>query len=108
MNYLYVHIIDMLNQGESPLKGEEPGLEDLIKKVVQANKFKCTSDFTKISDLDAVTLSIQTPFKDPKDLIPDFSALTDGIRLVGKNMKEGTLVVLESTITPGTTGGLAK
>jgi len=24
----------MLNRGESPLKGEEPGLEDLLKKVV--------------------------------------------------------------------------
>lgn len=100
--------IDMLNRGESPLKGEEPGLEDLIKKVVQANKFKCTSDFSKISKLDAVTLAIQTPFKDPKDLIPDFNALTEGIRLVGKNISEGTLVVLESTITPGTTNGMAR
>lgn len=100
--------VDMLNRGESPLKGEEPGLEDLIKKVVQANKFKCTSDFSKISELDAVTLSIQTPFKDSKDLIPDFSALTEGISLVGKNITEGTLVVLESTITPGTTNGMAR
>ncbi|MCD1294908.1 nucleotide sugar dehydrogenase [Methanocella sp. CWC-04] len=100
--------IDMLNRGESPLKGEEPGLEDFIKKVVQANKFRCTSDFSKISECDAVTLAIQTPFKDPKDLIPDFSALIEGIRLVGQNMSEGTLVVLESTITPGTTNGMAR
>ncbi|MCM1567405.1 MAG: nucleotide sugar dehydrogenase [Dehalobacter sp.] len=100
--------IDMLNRGESPLKGEEPGLEDLIKKVVTANKFKCTCDFSRISELDAVTLSIQTPFKDPKDLIPDFSALTEGLRLVGQNMVAGTLVVLESTITPGTTAGMAR
>ncbi len=55
--------IDMLNRGESPLKGEEPDFEDLIKKVVQANKFKCTSDFSKISELDAITISIQTPLK---------------------------------------------
>ena len=32
--------IDMLNRGESPLKGEEPGLEDLIGKVVKAGKFE--------------------------------------------------------------------
>jgi len=100
--------IDMLNRGESPLKGEEPGLEELIKKVVNANKFRCTSDFSKISGLDAVTIAIQTPFKNPKDLVPDFSALEEGIRLVGRNMSEGTLVVLESTITPGTTNGMAK
>jgi UDP-N-acetyl-D-mannosaminuronic acid dehydrogenase len=98
----------MLNRGESPLKGEEPGLEELIKKVVDGNKFRCTSDFSKISELDAVTLSIQTPFKDPKDLIPDFGALIDGLKLAGKYISPGALVVLESTITPGTTDGMAR
>ena len=65
--------IAMLNRGESPLKGEEPGLEDLLKKVVGENKFECTSDFSKIAELDAVTLSIQTPFLNKNDLLPDFS-----------------------------------
>ena len=100
--------IDMLNRGESPLKGVEPGLEDLIKRVVDAGKFCCTSDYSKIANLDAVTLSIQTPFLNPKDLIPDFSALFAGIREVGKYIPEGGLVVLESTITPGTTSGVAR
>jgi UDP-N-acetyl-D-mannosaminuronic acid dehydrogenase len=100
--------IDMLNLGESPLKGEEPGLEDLISKVVKAGKFECTPDFSRISELDAVTLAIQTPFANPKDLEPDFSALIEGIRNVGKYLKPGMLVVLESTITPGTTEGMAK
>ncbi|MGA2161233.1 MAG: nucleotide sugar dehydrogenase [Methanoregula sp.] len=100
--------IAMLNRGESPLKGEEPGLEELLKKVVSAKKFECTADFSKIAEMDAVTLSIQTPFKNKDDLIPDFSALNDGIRNVGKYLKPGMLVVLESTITPGTTTGPAR
>lgn len=100
--------VRMLNQGECPLKGEEPGLPDLLKKVVSEGKFSCTSDFLKISELDAVTIAIQTPFRDPKDLIPDFSALIDGILMTGKYIEEGALVVLESTITPGTTTGMAK
>lgn len=100
--------IDMLNRGESPLKGEEPGLEELINKVVKAGKFECTPDFSRISELDAVTLAIQTPFANPKDLEPDFSALIEGIRNVGKYLRPGMLVVLESTITPGTTEGMAK
>jgi UDP-N-acetyl-D-mannosaminuronic acid dehydrogenase len=100
--------IAMLNKGESPLKGEEPGLEDLLKKVVKAKKFACTSDFSKIATLDAVTLSIQTPFLNKEDLLPDFSALVEGIRNVGKYLQPGMLVVLESTITPGTTTGLAR
>jgi len=100
--------INMLNRGESPLKGEEPGLENLIKKVVEAGKFRCTSDFSKISEVDAVTLAIQTPFLSAESLEPDFGALIEGIRQVGKFLTRGTLVVLESTITPGTTEGIAR
>ena len=100
--------IDMLNRGESPLKGEEPGLEELISKVVQTGKFRCTSDFSRISEVDAVTLAIQTPFANAVDLEPDFGALIEGVKQVGRYLSEGMLVVLESTITPGTTEGLAK
>jgi UDP-N-acetyl-D-mannosaminuronic acid dehydrogenase len=100
--------IDMINRGESPLKGEEPGLEELLKKVTDAGKFECTSDFSRISDMDAVTLAIQTPFANAKDLEPDFGALIEGIRNVGKYLRPGMLVVLESTITPGTTVGMAR
>jgi len=115
--------IEMLNSGESPLKGDEPGLEELISKVtgnVSGNdgrenagsgsrrKFECTSDFSKIAECDAVTLAIQTPFENPKDLIPNFTPLIEGIRNVGRYLTPGTLVVLESTITPGTTVGMAK
>ena len=100
--------IDMLNRGESPLKGDEPGLEELLNKVVRAGKFECTSDFSRISELDAVALAIQTPFANPKDLEPDFTALNEGIHNAGKHLKPGMLVVLESTITPGTTDGMAR
>jgi len=100
--------IAMLNRGESPLKGVEPGLDDLLMKVVTAGKFSCTSDFSKIRELDAVTLSIQTPFLNKEDLLPDFSALFEGVRNVGRNLTPGMLVVLESTITPGTTSGVAR
>jgi UDP-N-acetyl-D-mannosaminuronic acid dehydrogenase len=100
--------IAMLNRGESPLKGEEPGLDDLLGNVVAAGKFSCTADFSLIRELDAVTLSIQTPFLNKEDLLPDFSALFEGVRNVGRNLVPGMLVVLESTITPGTTNGVAR
>lgn len=100
--------IAMLNRGESPLKGIEPGLEELLQKVTAEKKFICTSDFSKIAELDAVTLSIQTPFLNKEDLLPDFSALLEGVKNVGHYLRPGMLVVLESTITPGTTIGIAR
>ena len=100
--------IAMLNRGESPMKGEEPGLSDLLLSVVSEGKFSCTSDFSRIAGLDAVTVAIQTPFTNKDDLLPDFSALMEGISEVGRHVEPGTLVVLESTVTPGTTEGLAR
>ena len=100
--------IDMLNRGENPLKGNEPDLADLLKDVVDNKKFECTSDFSKISECDAITISIQTPFLNKDDLIPDFSALYDGLVNIGKYLSAGSLVVLESTVTPGTTIGFVK
>jgi UDP-N-acetyl-D-mannosaminuronic acid dehydrogenase len=81
--------IAMLNRGESPLKGEEPGLPDLLGKVVGAGKFSCTSDFAKVAECDAVTLAIQTPFLDKKDLLPDFTPLVEGLRNVGRHLAPG-------------------
>lgn len=102
------HKITMLNQGISPLKCEEPGLQDLLMKVVNNGKFHCTSDFSRLRNCDAITIAIQTPFKNPADLEPDFSALFEGIKNAGQYITPGSLVVLESTITPGTTTGIAR
>jgi len=100
--------IEMLNHGENPLKGEEPGLDTLIEEAVDANKFRCTADFSQIASLDALTVTIQTPFADVERLEPDFQPLVAGLTEVGTHMTAGTLVSLESTVTPGTTVGLAR
>jgi len=100
--------IAMLNRGEFPMKGDEPGLADLLRKVVSMGKFTCTTDFTKIAMLDAVTIAIQTQFENRNALLPDFTALKEALSQVGRYITHGTLVVLESTVTPGTTEGFAR
>jgi UDP-N-acetyl-D-mannosaminuronic acid dehydrogenase len=100
--------IGMLNRGENPLKGVEPDLGEMLMRVVEAGIFRCTSDFSLISEMDAVTIAIQTPFRNPADLVPDFTPLHAGLVSVGKHLSRGTLVVIESTVTPGTTGGIAR
>jgi len=100
--------INMLNQGKCPIQGREPELEELLKQVIEADKFRCTSQFEKISELDSVTIAVDTPFLIPEKLIPASESLEQGLRTVGRNMSEGILVVIESTVTPGTTEGMAK
>jgi UDP-N-acetyl-D-mannosaminuronic acid dehydrogenase len=100
--------IKTLNSGKSPLVGKEPGLDELIRGAVEAKRFACTADFSKIAEVDAVTIAVQTPFRKPEDLLPDFSAIEGALKSVGANLCEGMLVVLESTVTPGTTDGFAR
>ncbi|MEN6519416.1 MAG: nucleotide sugar dehydrogenase [Methanospirillum sp.] len=100
--------VAMLNRGELPLIGEEPELPELLRTVIEKGTFRSTADFSQIAGLDAVTLAIQTPFANSKDLVPDFRPLVEGLVQVGTFLMPGTLVVLESTITPGTTTGMAR
>lgn len=100
--------IGMLNRGENPLKGEEPELGEIVARVAERGTFRCSADFSLVSGLDAVTIAIQTPFRNPADLVPDFTPLRDGLVSVGKHLEGGALLVIESTVTPGTTGGIAR
>ena len=101
--------IDMLNSGKSPLDGYEPKLDNLLERAVTENKFICTSDFSRIAECDAITVAVQTPVVMHNGKFePDFSSLTDGLKQVGKHLSKGTLVVIESTVTPGTTTNLAR
>ncbi|UCG79737.1 MAG: nucleotide sugar dehydrogenase [Desulfobacterales bacterium] len=94
--------IDVLNAGRSPFEGNEPGLDDLIRRVVQRGSFRVTDDFSVIKDMDIVLIDVQTP-TDGAGHKPKYLSLKEVSRQVGAWMKKGTLVVIESTVAPGTT-----
>ncbi len=94
--------IDVLNAGRSPFEGDEPGLDALIKKVVQKGRFRVTDDFSVIKDMDTVLIDVQTP-TDGSGNTPRYLSLKEVSRQVGAFMQKGTLVVIESTVAPGTT-----
>ena len=54
-----------------------------------------------VSKLDAILICVQTPLRKTKE--PDISNIISACRAVAKNLKRGTLVILESTTYPGTT-----
>ena len=94
--------IDVLNAGKSPIEGEEPGLDELIRRIVRRGSFRVTDDFSVIKDMDIVLIDVQTP-TDGADHLPRYLSLKEVSRWVGTYMKKGTLVVIESTVAPGTT-----
>ncbi|MBW1714099.1 MAG: nucleotide sugar dehydrogenase, partial [Deltaproteobacteria bacterium] len=94
--------IDVLNEGRSPIEGHEPGLEELLTKVVNKGTFKVVDDYSVIAQMDIVLIDVQTP-TDGLDHQPTYDSLRAVCREVGRWMKPGTLVITESTVAPGTT-----
>lgn len=97
--------IEKINSGEYPLKGEEPGMKELVEKVVKAGKLKASLNYDECKDADYVLVSVQTPMKGD---VPDYSFLKGALEKIGKNLKEGCLVSIESTLAPKTMDCIVK
>jgi UDP-N-acetyl-D-mannosaminuronic acid dehydrogenase len=98
--------IDWLNQGKNPYEGDEPGLEELIERVVRSEKFKVTDKYDTVKDADYVLIDVQTPVDDEK--IPRYASLLDVSDKIAKYMKKGVTIILESTVAPGTTDNVVQ
>ena len=98
--------IDCLNQGKSPIGGDEPGLAELINKVVKEDQLKATDDSSVYSDADVILIDVQTPVN--KYHTPDYDSLKNVCREAGKKMNNGVLFGVESTVAPGTTENIVK
>ncbi|MHA2098765.1 MAG: nucleotide sugar dehydrogenase [Candidatus Kariarchaeaceae archaeon] len=90
--------IEFLERGESYIKhiGSER-----INKCVTEEKLSATSDFSKISDVDAVIICVPTPLNEYRE--PDMSYVEGTAKTIAEYMRTGQLIVLESTTYPGTT-----
>ena len=93
--------IECLNQGKSPFEGDEPGLAELVAKVVAKGTFSVTDDVNILSTADVILIDVQTPTDE--NHVPQYHSLREVSEQIGKLMKKGTLVVVESTVAPGTT-----
>jgi UDP-N-acetyl-D-mannosaminuronic acid dehydrogenase len=98
--------IDWLNEGKNPIGGNEPGLSELITRVVKKGSFSVVEDISTCKDAEAILIDVQTP-TDAKR-VPDYTSLKEVVERVGKHMNHGSLVVVESTVAPGTTSNLVK
>jgi UDP-N-acetyl-D-mannosaminuronic acid dehydrogenase len=96
--------IDWLNSGKNPFEGDEPGLDDLIARVVKNGKFNVTDSYDVIDDADYILVDVQTPVDEKR--IPRYESLRDVSKLLAPHMKKGTTVIIESTVAPGTTDNI--
>jgi UDP-N-acetyl-D-glucosamine dehydrogenase len=90
--------VEAVNRGQSYIKHIVP---KTIVEVLKVGRLSASTDFAKISGLDAVIICVPTPLN--KNREPDISFITDTGHRIAPHLKRGMLIVLESTTYPGTT-----
>jgi len=90
---------DVINRGMNPIPDEQ-GLDELIKNHGGKNII-ATAKYEDARDCDFFIVIV--PLFIDKIHNTDFSILEDAFRNVGKILKNGDCVVLETTVPPGTT-----
>lgn len=72
-----------------------------LTDVVESGKLTATTDFSRLSECQAVIICVPTPLDKFKK--PDMSYIAGACEEIGKYMKTGTFISLESTTYPTTT-----
>lgn len=70
-------------------------------QIAQSRGFTATTEFARISDLDAIVICVPTPLDEYRQ--PDLSYVTSTVESIAPHLVPGQLLVLESTTYPGTT-----
>ena len=90
--------LEMLSKGENYLRHLG---DDLAATLARSHRFRPAMDDGDLSHADVVILCVPTPLGVHRE--PDLSFVHDSTRMVGRNLRKGQLVILESTTYPGTT-----
>lgn len=92
------HKVSKLNEGQSYI-GHIPSAK--IQQHVRSKLFSATSEFARLTEMDAVVICVPTPLDQRRE--PDLSYVEQTARSIQPHLQRGQLIVLESTTYPGTT-----
>jgi UDP-N-acetyl-D-glucosamine dehydrogenase len=105
--------IPVLNRGVSPVRAEDPEVEPMIKRCVLEKKtLIATFTYDVLSLADVVIVDVQLDYA-KKDLGNvrtggvEMTALEESFDIIAKHIKPDALVLIETTVAPGTTEQVA-
>jgi len=90
--------ISLINQGFSPV---EDISDSELGSIVKSGNYQSSSESNFSADTKIICICVPTPLGSNHQ--PDLSILRAAAKDVGRNLKAGMLVIIESTIQPGTT-----
>ena len=101
----YVIGIDNNPNKIEQLKSGNSGIEDVsnekLSKYIGSGRFKPTSEFDEVSRSSLILICVPTPLSDRN--LPDLTAIESAAINISKYLTKGSVVILESTVKPGTT-----
>ena len=93
--------IKNINSGHSFIEG----IDDMkISEFISSKKLVLSEDFALVADVQTVVICVPTPLL--KTRKPDLSYLISALSSVGNYISKGALIIIESTVSPGTTRNL--
>ena len=105
--------IPYLNRGLAPVEAEDPEVAPLIRRCVQDKKTLMASfTFDVLSLADVVVVDVQCDyhketFGNVKQGHADIAALESSLKIIGEKIRPECLVLIETTVPPGTTEYIA-
>jgi UDP-N-acetyl-D-glucosamine dehydrogenase len=89
--------VERLNRGDSYI---EDVPSETLKRLVEGG-LRATTDYDELRDANAILIALPTPLSRQRE--PDLSIVLSAAEEIGRRLRPGHLVVLESTTYPGTT-----
>jgi len=97
--------VAMIDHGQVPI--DEPGLHDILTEAIKNQRLQVTSDPAKLSETSVKIITVGTPFDEKIDFV-DYSQLESSLDIITPRLNTGDVVILKSTVPPGTTMGMVK
>src|SRR5215210_7130555 len=91
-------VVTALNRGESHIT-DVPSTE--LAPLVEQGRIRATTEYNEIRNADAILIALPTPLSKQRE--PDLSIVTSAAEQIGIRLRNGHLVILESTTYPRTT-----
>ncbi len=105
--------IPMLNSGVSPVKAEDPEVAPMIKRCVLEKKtLTATFTYDVLALADVVIVDVQLDYAkselgNVRTGNVEMTALEESFEIIGRRIKPDALVLIETTVAPGTTEQVA-
>ncbi len=105
--------IPLLNQGIPPVSSEDPDVPLLMNRCVHEKKtLTATYTYDALKLADVVVVDVQCDYLkeslgNVREGQADMKALEESLEIIGQNISPKTLVLIETTVAPGTTEQVA-